>query len=267
MRLEEIFPKLFELLPEADQLLSLEPEELAGPLLVALDGSELIEPFEIISFDLMRPYFQAHPSVRERYPNEHDKEILFALMESWQWLEREGFVAPRPTHLPEGTFSSGVPRYFVTKRGKTIETPQALEDYRKGNLLPKRQLHPTIAQKVWSLFLQGDYDTAVFQAFKEVEVAVRKAGGYADTDWGVDLMRKAFGNEGPLTDSERPPPEQQARAHLFAGAIGSYKNPGSHRNVDFTAEEAAEVIIFASHLLRIVDSRQKNLVAPHPLEE
>ena len=70
-------------------------------------------------------------------------------------------------------------------------------------------------------------------------------------------MRKAFGNEGPLTDSEQPLPERQARAHLFAGAIGSYKNPGSHRNVDFTAEEAAEVIIFASHLLRIVDSRPK----------
>ncbi len=257
MRIEQIFPKLFEMLPEADQLLSLEPEELAGPLLVALDGSDRIDPFEVISIGPLR---------REEYPAEHHDEILFALMESWQWLASEGFVAPRPTHL-SGSTSVGVTYYFVTKRGKTIETLEALEVYRKGNLLPKRQLHPTIAQKVRSLFLQGDYDTAVFQAFKEVEVAVRKAGGYADTDLGVDLMRKAFGDEGPLTDSEQPPAEQQARAHLFAGAIGSYKNPGSHRNVSFTAGEAAEVIIFASRLLRIVDSRQKNLVAPHTLEE
>ena len=249
----QIFPKLFELLPEADQLLSLEPEELARPLLVALDGSEFIEPFEIISSYIMELYFRNNPSVRERYPAKHDDKILFALMESWQWLEREGFVAPRPG----STSSSGVTRYSVTKRGKTIETLEALEVYRKGNLLPKRQLHPTIAQKVWSPFLKGNYGSAVFEAFKEVEVAVRKAGGYADTDLGVDLMRKAFGNKGPLTDLKQPPAEQQARAHLFAGAIGSYKNPGSHRNVDFTAEEAAEVIIFASHLLRIVDSRPK----------
>ena len=252
----QIFPKLFELLPEADQLLSLEPEELAGPLLVALDGSDRIDPFEVISIEPLRGYVGNQPSVREGYPAAHHDKILFALMESWQWLASEGFVAPRPTHLSEGT-SVGVTHYFVTKRGKTIETPQALEVYRKGNLLPKRQLHPTIAQKVWSLFLRGDYDTAVFQAFKEVEVAVRKAGGYADTDLGVDLMRKAFGDKGPLTDLKQPPAEQQARAHLFASAIGSYKNPGSHRNVDFTAEEAAEVIIFASRLLRIVDSRRK----------
>lgn len=266
MWIEQIFPKLFELLPEASQLLSLEPEQLAGPLLVALDGRDYINPFEVISFHFMRLYFRSHSSVREGYPAKHDDEILFALMESWQWLEREGFVAPRPTHL-SGSTSVGVTYYFVTKRGKTIETLEALEVYRKGNLLPKRQLHPTIAQKVWSLFLRGDYDTAVFQAFKEVEVAVRKAGGYADTDLGVSLMRKAFGDKGPLTDLKQLPAEQKARAHLFAGAIGSYKNPGSHRNVDFTAEEAAEVIIVASHLLRIVDSRQKNLVAPHTLEE
>ena len=106
--------------------------------------------------------------------------------------------------------------------------------------------------------MRGDYDTAVFQGFKEVEIAVRKVGNYANTDRGVDLMRKAFHvQNGNLTDLNQQQAEKQARSDLFAGAIGSYKNPGSHRDVDVTAEEAAEMIIFASHLLRIIDSRKQ----------
>ena len=259
------FPTLLEMVPDAESLLSLEPEELAGPLLVSLQGGERINPETIISHESVfgrvdgdrRLGFSGNEQseIRQKYPREYDDEILFAFMEAWQWLEREGFVAPRPTGLSGSTTVGMVTSYFVTRRGKTIETPEALEAYRKADLLPKRQLHPIIAQKVWAKFLQGDYDTAIFQGFKEVEIAVRKAGNYTNADLGVDLMRKAFNvQNGNLTDLNQQTAERQARSDLFAGAIGSYKNPGSHRNVNVTAEEAVEVIILASHLLRIVDS-------------
>jgi uncharacterized protein (TIGR02391 family) len=126
----------------------------------------------------------------------------------------------------------------------------------ENQLLPQKLLHPVIAQKVWSLFLRGEYDTAVFQAFKEVEIAVREAGGYKPENLGVDLMRKAFNWEnGPLTDSEIPKAEREAIASLFAGAIGLYKNPNSHRRVEIKSLEAVEMIMIASHLLNIVDTR------------
>ena len=68
-------------------------------------------------------------------------------------------------------------------------------------------------------------------------------------------MRKAFDDKnGKLTEMSQPKPEREAMAHLFAGAIGYYKNPSSHREIEFAPEEAAEIIIIASHLLRIVDS-------------
>ncbi len=130
--------------------------------------------------------------------------------------------------------------------------------YRQVNLLPHHQLHPRIVQKVWASFLRGDYDTAVFQAFKEVEVRVREAAQCADTDIGVALMRKAFGKRGPLADVSAPMAEQQALSDLFAGAIGSYKNPHSHRSVTIDSSEAAEMIMLASHLLCIVDKRLSN---------
>src|SRR5689334_15036267 len=56
-------------------------------------------------------------------------------------------------------------------------------------------------------------------------------------------MRKAFDVEtGPLTDTTTEPSERQALSDLFAGAIGTYKNPHSHRDVLLTdPAEAVEI--------------------------
>jgi hypothetical protein len=59
--------------------------------------------------------------------------------------------------------------------------------------------------------MRGDLDEAVFKAFKAVGVGVLAASGYANTDIGVTLMRKAFhADTGPLTRLSDPPAERQA---------------------------------------------------------
>jgi uncharacterized protein (TIGR02391 family) len=72
---------------------------------------------------------------------------------------------------------------------------------------------------------------------------------------GVKLMQQAFSAEkGVLTDPEADPGEQVAMMELFKGAIGLFKNPTSHRPVDYDDPTlASEVILFADLLLRLLD--------------
>jgi uncharacterized protein (TIGR02391 family) len=129
----------------------------------------------------------------------------------------------------------------------------------------KEILHPAMTDKVWSAFMRNEFDVALFQAFKAVEVAVHVASGLPSEMVGTDLMRKAFDpKNGPLTDIHADKGEREARSALFAGAIGSCKNPFSHRDVELSQPlEAVELIMLANHLPRIVDQRvEANTTAP-----
>ena len=259
-----MFSKLFEILPDAEDLLNLEPEELAGPLLVSLmdnlknnRGNDKTVSPNIIGYDNMEREINSssHRISNLNYPYGCREDVLFALMEAWQYLFSEGYIALKPQNLAGVRGAGTIPTYFVTRRGQKIETLEDYGSYRKADLLRKQQLHPIIAEKVWRIFAQGSYGTAVLEAFKQVEIAVRDAGDYNETDYGTNLMRKAFhADDSKLTDKKQQESEKQARYFLFAGAIGAYKNPSSHREVEFAPEAAAEIIIIASHLLRIVDT-------------
>ncbi len=237
----------YDLISDPETLLNLEVEELAGLVLQHFQSlPESDDQFSLQNFTSRRTV--------EKYPGEYRDRIMMALREAWAWLEREGFIVPTRGFYPD--------MVSITRKGEGVKSADALEAYRKANLLPKQLLHSSIAEDVNSNFLRGKYDTAIFEAFKTVEIAVRNAGGYTAVDYGVDLMRKAFHvDNGPLTDQNQSKPEREATAHLLAGAIGLYKNPHSHRNVSVTAEEAVEIIMFASHLLRIVDSRTPTSIA------
>lgn len=127
------------------------------------------------------------------------EEVLQVLSEGWAWLERECLLVPRPG-------SSG--DFILSRKAKQIISSNQLEAYRRGNLLAG-MLHPSMQRESKAAFLRGDYGLAVFNAFKQVEVAVREAGGFSWKDLGVDLMNEAFKPKvGTLTDKSLPEPEQ-----------------------------------------------------------
>ena len=97
---------------------------------------------------------------------------------------------------------------------------------------------------------------------KAVEVRVRKLGGFGEDVIGVDLMNKAFGPAGPLTDTAIVKGEQEGTRMLFAGSYAVLRNPAGHRQVDYAdLSEAAEAVQTASLLMRILDRVEDRLLA------
>jgi uncharacterized protein (TIGR02391 family) len=144
--------------------------------------------------------------------------------------------------------------YHPTKKGVQFREDLFQSLIGKWTLVPSLLFHPLIIEKAWPSITRNEFDIAVFLAFRTVEIRVRDVGGYPPELMGTTLMRKAFDTDsGSLTNKDLPKAEQEAVSHLFAGAIGLYKNPHSHREVNINFKEAFEMLLLSSHLLNIVD--------------
>ena len=244
--------ELLEAIPDIEVLLSLEPEELGAQLLFIIrkwrerNRSELLQ-----TAHLTHEAFPVDPGA-PGYPRDKREAAEAVLMEAWQWLEVQGLLVPAPGR----NGANGL--RVLSRRAQRVESQEQFVQHQVGRRIPKESLHSRISTKVWNAFVRGEFDTAVLLATKAVEVAVRESAGMSAAEYGTKLMRAAFHPEtGPLTDLNAEPSERAARSDLFAGLIGSYKNPRSHRDVNIDhAEEAVEIIMFANHLLRIVDARK-----------
>jgi uncharacterized protein (TIGR02391 family) len=100
---------------------------------------------------------------------------------------------------------------------------------------------------------------------RAVEVRVRELAEIPSGAVGTSrLMQQAFAHDdgklGPLADASMEASERAAQMALFWGAMGLYKNPVSHRQIEYEDPTvASEIILLADLLLRILDDAEARL--------
>jgi uncharacterized protein (TIGR02391 family) len=236
-------PTLRSLIPDNSRVVAMQTSELAGYVLEALAS----EGWN--SGNWHRKNFLLHVGCDYTTQGQPaNSDVGIACSSAWSWLEANGFICQHP--------DNDLGWFALTPRGRSVRDHQQLAELVASEQLPETFLHAELLMNCRPLFLQGRFETAVFEAFKSLEVAIRDSARLGHEMIGVQLASKAFHPEdGPLTDKTAEKGERVALMNLMTGALGSYKNPSSHRRVEINAGEAREMIILASHLLRIVRQR------------
>ncbi|HEX6997258.1 MAG TPA: TIGR02391 family protein [Gammaproteobacteria bacterium] len=240
------------LIPDAETLLALSTPDLAGCVLEYLLSGENRSDWHFVAFceGVARDFGGPDGGTYNK--------VLDACASAWAWLHVNWLICPDPRKTNDW--------YMPTVRAKELRDRRGVRQFIERSQLPAEFLHSELVREVLPLYISGRYDLAVFSAFHRLEVAIRTVARLGDERIGTKLASRAFDpNDGPLTDPNAERGEREALRNLMAGALGSYKNPQSHRHVGLDAATAREQIMLASHLMKIVDSRLLG-VPPHKVD-
>jgi uncharacterized protein (TIGR02391 family) len=248
---------LFSLFPDVDELLKVQPEDLA-PILLKLALPHLQSAGFIPS--AVTQVSSTDATAGRDYPFYKRQTVEQLINRTWNLIEREGFTEPQA-----GMNGRNGWRIF-TEKGEAVARGEDVQKLRNALAFPASLLHPAIRETSFRAVMRsansstlGDLTDAVRAAFVAVEDAVRQAGGYKAKDFGAPLMKAAFHPDtGPMgdRDTNKPLAEREGLQTLFVGAMNAYRNPVSHRALHIELDEAKDQLLLASHLLRIVDARR-----------
>jgi uncharacterized protein (TIGR02391 family) len=228
--------------PTAEELRELSTPEL-GLIILKSGMADLHVPNLLVT----------HAQDHERNGEPDTQHLLERFGDAWAWLISNGLIGPHVNHDP----STGL--YRVTDKGRQVAEENSLTALMADQRLPE-DLHQLL-REAKRQFRSGNSELAVFAAMRQIEVRLRDLSGADSRQIGTDLARQALdAKKGPLADPDLNIAEREAISHLFAGALGAFKNSTSHRIVNFDDPAlAADAVLLADLLMRILDQAQARL--------
>ncbi|NLE68400.1 MAG: TIGR02391 family protein [Lentisphaerae bacterium] len=147
----------------------------------------------------------------------------------------------------------------IARAAKNVCQPSVTES-RGVHPFDERNIHPEIAGVSLKLFDNGHYSQATFEAFKYLDIQVKKLSGINDS--GYKLMMVAFAETAPkikltnlVTSSDID--EQMGFKFIFAGVMSAIRNPRGHDITSDPIDRCLDHLSVASALFRRIEERKE----------
>jgi uncharacterized protein (TIGR02391 family) len=147
---------------------------------------------------------------------------------------------------------------MVVRRIRHAGEP-TISDARQVHPFDERNIHPDISTVSLTLFDNGHYAQATFEAFKFLDTQVRDISGINES--GSKLMMAAFSDSSPkikLTElsTTSDNDEQSGFRFIFAGSMTAIRNPRGHDVRSDPIDLCLDYLSVASVLLRRLANRK-----------
>jgi uncharacterized protein (TIGR02391 family) len=195
----------------------------------------------------------------EYRPSAKEATIELAVSEAMNWLQVHGFLVER---VARGAYQPGL---TLSRLANSLDDHEQFRRSARQSYIDPSFLHPALLTAPLKNFISGEFDTAIYQAFKAVEKSVRTSSGLPPHSYGSGMIETAFKPKlGPLANTSLDEQEQRGEQSLMVGAFKRYRNASGHRDSGIDdIVEVAEILALASLCLRIID-RNAALRRPSP---
>ena len=178
---------------------------------------------------------------------------------AWRRLLKEEFIEPVSGRNGQNGW------HDLTEWGRSVVSGHDIKQFLSARDLPKELLHPAIRERGANALMrsatpgsEGELVSAVRDALITVEETVRTDRVCQRTTLASISCAVRLSDDGASGDKDtsKPKGEREALYHLFAGAIGRFKNRVAHGSPPLSPVEAQDQLLLASRFLRIIDEQK-----------